>query len=80
MERVNIHEARVNLSKLISKAANGESSIITRLGKPMAMVCPYVPETAPVKRVGFLKGKIRVPDDFDTMCGEEIRQLFEGAE
>ena len=28
------------------------------------------------QRIGFLKGKIRVPDDFDTMGQEEILSLF----
>ena len=32
------------------------------------------------RRFGFMKGKIRVPDDFDTMFQEEIIALFEGRE
>lgn len=29
-------------------------------------------------RIGFLKAKIKAPDDFDTMAAEEIADLFEG--
>ena len=29
-----------------------------------------------LRRIGFLKGKVRVPDDFDTMGKEEILSLF----
>ena len=80
MECVNIHEARANLSHLIMKAAKGEPFIITRFGKPMVTVNPYIHEAIPVQRIGFLKGKIKVPDDFDTMGSENVQQLFEGAE
>jgi hypothetical protein len=30
------------------------------------------------QRVGFLKGKISVPADFDSMGKDEIQTLFEG--
>jgi len=29
-------------------------------------------------RIGFMKGKIEVPDDFDDMFEEEIADIFEG--
>ena len=32
------------------------------------------------QRVGFLKGQIKIPDDFDRMCEEEIIMMFEGQE
>ena len=34
-----------------------------------------LPRTRPI---GFLAGRISVPDDFDTMHREEIIRLFEG--
>jgi hypothetical protein len=38
------------------------------------------PEEKPVSRIGFMEGQFTVPDDFDTMMGEEIVRLFqEGA-
>jgi hypothetical protein len=30
--------------------------------------------------LGFLKGKIKVPDDFDTMMADEIEKMFSGEE
>jgi hypothetical protein len=30
------------------------------------------------RRLGFLEGRIKVPDDFDTMGREEIERLFYG--
>ena len=77
MQTVNIHEAKTHLSKLVEKAANGEPFIIAKAGKPMVKV---VPLDAPKKtsRLGFLGRQIKVPPDFDRMCEDEIRALFEG--
>ncbi|MEN2749048.1 hypothetical protein [Sphingomonas sp. T9W2] len=37
-----------------------------------------LPDGGPVPRIGFLKGVISVPDDFDTMFQDEIQAMFEG--
>jgi len=33
---------------------------------------------APKSRFGFTKGRIEVPDDFDTLGREEIEDMFQG--
>ena len=80
MQQVNIHEAKTNLSKLIEKAVHGESFVIAKSGKPMVTVSAYTPPPDPAKRLGFLKGRLEVPEDFDSMGNEEIQAMFEGAE
>lgn len=80
MQQVNIHDAKTNLSRLIEKAVNGESFIIAKSGKPMVTVSAYTPPPDPAKRVGFLKGMIEVPEDFDSMGRDEIQAMFEGSE
>ncbi len=80
MQQVNIHEAKTNLSKLIERAIHGESFVIAKSGKPMVTVSAYTPPLNPAKRVGFLKGLIEVPDDFDSMGRAEIQAMFEGGE
>ena len=37
----------------------------------------YLPENNVQKRVGFLKGQIEVPSDFNTMGQDEIIKSFE---
>ncbi len=32
------------------------------------------------RRVGFLTGQFKIPDDFDTMCQAEIERMFCGDE
>jgi len=79
MQTVNIHEAKTQLSRLVKKAAEGEPFIIAKAGKPMVKVVAVdAPEAKPVKRVGFLAGQIKVPDDFDRMFEDEIAQMFYG--
>ena len=76
MEQVNIHAAKTQLSALVEKAAAGEPFIIAKAGRPLVTVNPYTEAVCP--RVGFLKGLVSVPDDFDRMGDEEIAAIFEG--
>lgn len=81
MRQINIHEAKTNLSRLVDDAVNkGESFVIAKAGKPMVTVRAYAPPPKQAKRIGFLKGMITVPDDFDSMGKDEIRAMFEGGE
>jgi prevent-host-death family protein len=77
MQSYNIHDAKTHLSKLVEQAALGESFIIAKAGKPMVRVTALdTPEPAQKRRVGFLKGQVKVPDDFDTMYADEILEMF----
>jgi len=77
MKSVNIHEAKTNLSKLVAKAAKGESFVIAKAGKPLVKVVPLdSPSPGEMRRLGFLAKQISVPDDFDRMGEEEIAQMF----
>lgn len=77
MKTVNIHEAKTHLSRLIEAALDGEPFIIAKAGKPLVKVealeapAPVVPD-----RLGFLESEFEIPDDFDTMGGEEILEQF----
>ena len=77
MLTVNIHEAKTHLSKLVDRAAKGESFVIAKAGKPLVKVTALDAPAAP-QRLGFLAGEIAVPDDFDHMGAAEIEALFEG--
>jgi prevent-host-death family protein len=64
MTTVNIHEAKTQLSRLVERAARGEAFVIAKAGKPLVKVAALDAPAKP-KRLGFLKGEIEVPDDFD---------------
>lgn len=79
METINIHEAKTHLSRLIEKAAKGESFIIAKAGKPLVKVVALdAPTPGETKRTGFMAGQFTVPDDFDQMGEKEIESMFGG--
>ena len=75
MVTVNIHEAKTQLSKLVDRAAKGESFVIAKAGKPLVKVVALATPRTP-RRLGFLKGEFMVPDDFNRMGQAEIAKLF----
>lgn len=75
MMTVNIHEAKTQLSKLVDLAVKGEPFVIAKAGKPLVKVEALDAPVSP-KRLGFLKGEISVPKDFDRMGEDEIAALF----
>ena len=75
MVTVNIHEAKTQLSKLVEQAAKGEPFVIAKAGKPLVKVAALDAPSEP-RRLGFLRGEIAVPDDFDRMGEAEIAALF----
>ena len=77
MQTVNIHEAKTHLSRLLEQVAGGEEIIIAKAGKAIARLVPL--DAAPKKRrLGLLKGKLNVPDDFDAPLTDSDLALFEG--
>ena len=81
VRRVNMHEAKTHLSRLVEEAAAGQSFVICKAGRPMVRVTPIDggDDSAPLKRrLGLLAGQCEVPDDFDQMAAAEIADLFEG--
>ena len=74
---MNIHEAKTHLSRLVDEVAAGAEIIIAKAGKPMARLAPIA---APVrkKHLGLLKGKIKVPDDFNDPLEDDTLAAFEG--
>ena len=79
MNTFNIHEAKTHLSRLIDAAVRGEPFIIAKAGNPLVRVMRLdAPEGQQQRRLGFMKGQILVPDDFDHMGSEEIEALFGG--
>lgn len=79
---VNIHQAKTHLSRLVEEAANGESFVIAKAGKPMVKVTRLneLDESVPKakRKLGFAEGKWEVPDDFDTIFEKEIEEMFYG--
>ena len=77
MGKVNIYEAKTQLSQLVDRAAEGQDVIIARGGKPVARLTRLVPER-PRIRFGVLKGKVKIAPDFDAPLPAALLGEFEG--
>lgn len=64
MIRVNVHEAKTHLSKLLERVQDGEEVIISKGNKPIARLV-LIEELKPERKMGSAKGKVRIADDFD---------------
>ena len=62
--KINIHEAKTHLSRLVEDVANGNEVLIAKGGRAMARLVPLGRDDSP-RKVGLLKGKLRIGDDFD---------------
>ena len=76
-KRVNIHDAKSNLSRLVEQAVAGEEIVIARAGKPLVRLVPWQAPAKP-KVWGLLAGQIVVPDDFDAPLDDAALSLFAG--
>jgi prevent-host-death family protein len=81
MKKINIHEAKTHLSRLVDEAADGKPFVIAKAGKPLVKVVPLdTPSAKKVRRLGFLEGQFLIPDDFDSIGSTEIERMFNGEE
>ena len=79
MKSVNIREAKAHLSRLVAEAASGQPFVISKAGKPLVKaVALKAPPPGKARRLGFMSGQMKVPDDFDRMGQAEIGGLLGG--
>jgi prevent-host-death family protein len=75
MTKVNIHEAKTTLSRLVDRVAEGEEIVIARNGTPVALLSPL---KSPGRRPGRLKGRIRISAGFDAPLPAGLLRAFRG--
>lgn len=72
----NIHEAKTQLSRIVSRVEAGEEIVISRDGHPVAKVVRLDSSVRRAKR-GSLHGKITFADDWDSAeTNESIARDF----
>jgi prevent-host-death family protein len=76
--RINIHEAKTHLSRLLQKVAAGGEVVISNHGHPVARLVP-IRKTASPRRLGALKGRIRIAEDFDAPLPKSVLAKFLGS-
>jgi prevent-host-death family protein len=73
--KINIHEAKTNLSRLLVRVELGEEIIIARAGKPVARLAP-MESKAGERRLGSAAREFQTPDDFNSPLPPEIEDSF----
>ena len=62
--KINIHQAKTHLSRLVEDVAGGSEILIAKGGRPMAWLVPLRRDDSP-RRPGLLKGKLRISEEFE---------------
>ncbi len=66
MSTYGIGEAKTQLSKLVHMAEEGEEVVLSRGRRPVVRLVAITSEDIGAKRKpGRMRGRVRVPDDFD---------------
>jgi len=74
--KVNMHEAKSQLSRLGRLAWEGEEIVIAKAGEPWLRLEPYR-ERRDKRKLGVLKGQIRIAPDFDETPQEIIDSFYD---
>lgn len=75
--RVNMHEAKTNLSRLVAAVESGEAEEIeiARAGQVVARIVPARPPAA--RRPGYWSGRVHIHPDFDELS-DDVAAAFRG--
>lgn len=76
--RVNMHEAKSQLSRLARLVREGQEVVICKSGQPWVRLAPYRESDEP-REPGGLEGRIEMGPDFDAE-DDEIIAAFEDCE
>jgi prevent-host-death family protein len=77
MHTVSIHEAQTHLSKLMEEVSKGKEVVIAKSGLPIAKLTG-ISSSRPIRKPGFLKGKIKIGSDFDAPLPADLLDAFAG--
>lgn len=78
LKTASLYEAKTHLSALVEEAAAGEEIVITKHGKPVAMLVKAPASDDKSKRLGMWKGKVWMSDDFMEPLPDDIIDAMEG--
>ena len=77
MDKINVHDAKTQMAKLLERVERGEEIIIARAGRPAAMLVPLASRRGR-RKLGALDGRFDIPDDFNTPLPAALLKAFSG--
>ena len=78
MKRVNIHDAKTNLSRYLAELESGDRLVLCNRNRPVAELRTLQKKSAGKPRIGVAKGEFAVPDSFFEPLPEDIMNAFRG--
>jgi antitoxin (DNA-binding transcriptional repressor) of toxin-antitoxin stability system len=78
MLRVNIHEAKANLSKYLEAVSRGETVIICNRNEPVAELRALPTKPSTTRPIGLARDTFRVPATFFEPLPDDLAAAFHG--
>ena len=78
MIKLNVHEAKTNLSKYLDRLDKGETIILCKRNIPIAEIRPLPKRRNRKRPVGLAKGTFEVPGEFFEPLPPELVDSFDG--
>ena len=80
MKRVNMHDAKTNLSRYVAELKPGETLVLCNRNEPVAELRSLTKKPKKKPRIGAGKGEFTVPDSFFEPMPDEWLKAFYGEE
>ena len=78
MIKINIHEAKIHLSRYLERVEAGEKFMLCRRNVPVAEVRPISASRDGLRPIGLAHGIFKVPKEFFEHLPEDLIKDFEG--
>ena len=78
MNRVNIHDAKTNLSRYLTELKPGEALVLCNRNQPVAEIRSLRKKAIRKPRIGAAKGEFKVPASFFKPLPDELLKAFSG--
>lgn len=79
MIKVNVHEAKANLSRYLELAEQGETVVVCRRNQPIAELRGIPAVSAEPRPIGLARDRFTVPEAFFERLPEELVRAFDGS-
>lgn len=78
VKRVNIHDAKTNLSRYLAELEPGDGLLLCNRNRPVAELRTLRKRNVREPRIGAAKGEFVVPDSFFEPLPDELLKAFRG--
>jgi prevent-host-death family protein len=62
---INVHDLKTNYSKYLEQVIGGQEILLGKHGKAVAKIVPFPVSVNQPRKLGALKGKLQISDNFD---------------